>query len=255
MRQAMVIMRKDLRETLSTGAFYTYMALAVVLVAVVGVRALGGVIGGQIDTLLEQGLAPAEVVSSVEPLVGTVLVMLSLQFMMLFCLAGSAHSLIMEKTKRSLESLLCTPLSLKQIHLGKSLAVFLPSLVLGLSLAFATVAGANQLFLAPKAGQSVMPGAASLVATLVAVPLILFFFVTMLVALQLIITKIQWINAVLAGLVFVTIVALNYGLFGFGFAPWSIFFASLAVAAVLALATVFLSRLVTKERIVLSSKG
>jgi len=255
MRQTMVIVKKDLRETLRTGAFYTYMALAVALMAVVGVRALGGVIGGEIDALLEQGLTPAEVVSSVEPLMGTVLVMLSLQFMMLFCLFGSAHTLVMEKTKRSLESLLCTPLSLKQIHLGKSLAVFLPCLILGLILAFATVAGANQLWLAPKAGQSVMPGAASLVAALVAVPLIFFFLVTMLVALQLIITRIQWINAVLAGLLLVTIVALNYGLFGFGFAPWSIVFVSLAVAAVLALATVFLSRLVTKERIVLSSKG
>ena len=255
MRQAMVIVKKDLRETLRTGAFYTYMALAVAIMAVVGVRALGGVIGAEIDTLLEQGLAPAEVVAAIEPLMGTTLVMLSLQFMMLFCLFGNAHNLAMEKTKRSLESLLCTPLSVKQIHLGKSLAVFLPCVALGLSLAFATVAGANQLLLAPQVGQSVMPGVASLVATLGVVPVIFFFFVTLLVALQLIITRIQWINAVLAGLLFLTIVALNYGLFGFGFAPWSIVFVSLAVAAVLALATVFLSRLVTKEKIVLSSKG
>jgi len=255
MRQTMVIVKKDLRETLRTGAFYVYIALAVAIMAVVGVRALGGVIGGQIYTLMEQGLAPAEVVAAVEPVMGTVLVMLSLQFMMLFCLFGNAYNLTMEKTKRSLESLLCTPLSLKQIHLGKSLAVFLPCMVLGLSLAFATVAGANHLLLAPQAGQAVMPGSASLVATLVAVPLIFFFFITMLVALQLIITRIQWINAVLAGLLAAILVALNYGLFGFGFAPWSILFASLAVAAVMALATVFLSRLVTKERIVLSSKG
>ncbi len=255
MRQAMVIVKKDLRETLRTGAFYLYVVLAIALMAVVGVRALGGVIGGHIDTLLEQGLAPAEVVAAIEPLIGTTLVMLSLQFMMLFCLFGNVHNLTMEKTKRSLESLLCTPLSLKQIHLGKSLTVFLPCVALGLSLAFATVAGANQLLLAPQVGQAVMPGVASLVATLGAVPLIFFFFVTMLVALQLIITRIQWINAVLAGLLAATTVALNYGLLGFGFAPWNTVFVSLAVAAVLALATVFVSRLVTKERIVLSSKG
>jgi len=255
MRQAMVIVKKDLRETLRTGAFYTYMALAVAIMAVVGVRALGGVIGGHIDALLDQGLAQAEVVAAIEPLMGTTLVMLSLQFMMLFCLFGNAHNLAMEKTKRSLESLLCTPLSVKQIHLGKSLAVSLPCVALGLSLAFATVAGANQLLLAPQVGQSVMPGVASLLATLGVVPVIFFFLATMLVALQLIITRIQWINAVLAGLLLLTIVALNYGLFGFGIAPWSIVFVSLAVAAVLALATVFLSRLVTKEKIVLSSKG
>ena len=255
MRQIMVIVRKDLREALRSGGFYFYVALALVIMAVVGVRALGGVIGGRIDALTEQGLAPAGVVSAIEPLMGTTLVMLSLQFMIIFCLFGNSHSLTMEKTKRSLESLLCTPLSLKQICLGKSLAIFLPCVVLGLLFAFATVAGADRFLLAPQIGQSVMPGAAPLVATLIAVPLIVFFLVTLLVALQLIITKIQWINGVLAGLLAAVIIALNYGLLGLGLAPSSIVFVCLSVAAALALVTVALFRLVTKERIVLSSKG
>ncbi len=255
MRQTMVIVRKDLREALRTGAFYFYVALILAITAVVGVRALGGVIGGQVDTLLEQGLAPAEVAAAIEPLMGTVLVMLSLQSMVMFAFFGSGHNLVMEKTKRSLESLLCTPVSLKQVCLGKTLAIFVPCVVVGLLLAFAAVVGADQLFLAPKAGQSVMPGAATIVATLVAVPLVFFLFVALVVVLQLIITRIQWINGILAGLFAAIVVALNYGLGGFGLTPQSIVFVSLAVAAVLVLATVFLSRIITKERIVLSSKG
>jgi len=41
----------------------------------------------------------------------------------------------------------------------------------------------------------------------------------------------------------------------FGSASWSIVLISLGVAAVIALVTIYLSHLVTKERIVLSSKG
>jgi len=160
----------------------------------------------------------------------------------------------MEKIKHSLESLLCTPLSLRQIWLGKSLAVFLPSAILGLLFAFAAIAGINQLFIAPQIGQSVTPGAAPLVATLVAAPLIIFFLVTLLVALQLIITNIRWINIAFMGLIF----GVGFGISPFvrlGSASWNIVFISLAVAAILALVTISLSRLVTKERIVLSSKG
>ncbi len=255
MRQAMVIVKKDLRQTLRNGAFYLYTGVSLVFVVVVGVRAVGGMIGGQIDALTAQGLTPAEVVAAVTPLMGTTLFMLSLALMMWLCFYGYSHNLIMEKTKRSLESLLCTPLSVRQVCLGKSLAILLPCLVLGLLLAFAAVFGASQLLLAPKVGQPVMPGASLTAATLIGVPLIAFSFVSLLVAIQLVVTKVQWINAIVVGLLAGVIVALNYGLLSFGMGPWSIVIVSLALAAVLSMVTVFISRLATKERIVLSSKG
>lgn len=255
MRQAMVILRKDLRETLRGRAFYSYSAIALVIVVVVGVRGLGGVIGGQIDALMEQGLAPAEVAIAVRPLMGTALFMLSLALTVWLCFYGNSHNLVMEKTKRSLESLLCTPLSVGQICLGKSLAVFVPCVVLGLLLAFAGVVGASQLLLAPRIGQSVMPSGPVSAATLVSVPLIAFCLASLLVAVQLVVAKAQWINGVLLAALAAVIVALNYGLMGFGLTPWSIIGVSLAVTAALALPTIYLFRLATKERIVLNSKG
>jgi len=249
MKQIIVIVKKDLKETLRTRAFY--FSIAIVLFFMV---MLGGVVRGQINASIEQGLTPAEVIPVIQPLMGTLVFTLSLLVMMLFCLYISAYTLTMEKIKHSLESLLCTPLSLRQIWLGKSLAVFLPSAILGLLFAFAAMAGINQLFIAPQIGQSVTPGAAPLVATLVAAPLIIFFLVTLLIALQLIITNIRWINIAFMGLIF----GVGFGISPFvrlGSASWDIVFISLAVAAILALVTMFLSRLVTKERIVLSSKG
>jgi ABC-2 type transport system permease protein len=249
MKKLIVIMKKDLRETLHTKAFY--VSIGIVLFVLV---MLGSGVGGQINTLMEKGLSPTEITSAIQPLIGTVAFMLSLMLMMLFCMYINAYAVTVEKVKRSMESLLCTPLSLKQICLGKSLAVFLPSVILGLVFTFAGIAGINGFFIAPQLGHLIMPGAAPLVAILVTVPLIVFFLASLTVALQLIITNIRWINAALIGVIF----GVGFGLspaLRFGSESWSIVFISLGVAAALALVTIYLSRLLSKEKIVLSSKG
>jgi len=249
MRKVTVIMKKDLRETLRAKAFYISIALVLFVMIM-----LGGTVRGEINALLDKGLSPAEITSAVQPLMGTTAFMLPLMLMLLFCMYINAYTLTMEKVKRSMESLLCTPLSLRQICLGKSFPIVLPSVVLGLVFAFGGIAGINQFFIVPRLGHFIMPGAAPLVAILVTVPLIMFFFASLMVALQLIITNIRWINAALIGLVIAVMFGLSPPILKFGSASWSIVFASLGVAAALALVTIYLSRLVTKERIVLSSK-
>jgi ABC-2 type transport system permease protein len=242
-------MKKDLRETLRTKAFYVSIGMAIFVLA-----ALSLAISGPIDALMEEDLLPAEIAAAIQPLIGTTAFMLSLMLMMLFCMFINAYTVTMEKVKRSIESLLCTPLSLKQIWLGKALAVFLPSVVLGLVFTFGGIAVINQLFINPKLEHFIMPGASPLVAILVAVPLIVFFLSSLLIALQLIIANIRWINSALIAAIFIVGFALSPAL-KFGPSSWSVVFVSLGVAAALALVATYLSRLVTKERIVLSSKG
>jgi len=244
MQKIMVVMKKDLRETFRTKAFYASIGI---IIFVMVMLALG--IGGEIGTLVKEGKT-----SVIQTLIGTTAFLISLMMMMLFCLYINAYTIIMEKIKRSLESLLCTPLSLKQICLGKTLAIFLPSLVLGWIFTFGSIVGINQVFIAPGLGRFIMPGAAPLVAILVVVPAIIFFSSSIIVDLQLIITNIRWVNAALMG----TIFAVSFGLspvLKFGPASWSIVFVSLGVAGILALIAFLLSPRVTKEGIVLSSKG
>ena len=244
------MMKKDLRETLRTKAFYGSVGIVIFVLV-----ALAAGLGGNINALIEQGTSPAEVASAIQTLMGTTAFTLSLIIMLLFCMYTNAYTLIMEKVKRSIESLLCTPLSLRQIWLGKTLAISLPSIVLGLLFTFGGIAGINHFFVVPELGHSIMPGAAPLVAILVVVPSIVFFFASLMIALQLIIANIRWISAALIGLVVAVMFGLSPPILKFGSASWSIVFISLGVAAALALVTIFLSRLVTKERIVLSSKG
>jgi len=244
MRKLMVIMKKDLRETFRTKAFYACIGIVIFVMVMLG---LG--MREAIGTLVEEGNT-----SAIQALLGTLAFMLSLMLMMIFCIYINAFTLTMEKIKRSIESLLCTPLSLKQICLGKTLALFLPSVILGWLFTFGVIAGINQFFIAPELGQFIMPGAAPLVAILVVVPVIFFFLCLLVIALQLIITNIRWVNAALMG----TIFAVGFGLspvLRFGPASWSIVFVSLGGTAILALITFLLSPRVTKEKIVLSSKG
>ncbi len=250
MKKLMVIMRKDLRETLRTKALYGSIGIAIFVLV-----ALAAGLGRNIEAVVEQETSLAEIASAIQPLVGTTAFTLSLILMMLFCMYINAYAVTMEKVKRSIESLLCTPLSLRQIWLGKSFAIALPSVILGLLFAFAGIAGINQFFIVPRLGHFIMPGTAPLVATLVTVPLIMFFFASLMVVLQLIITNIHWINAAIIGLVVAVMFGLSPPVLKFSSASWSIVFISLGVAVILALVTIYLSRLVTKERVVLSSKG
>jgi len=244
MNKLMVIMKKDLRETFRTRAFYANIGV-VLFVTVM----LSQGFGGELTGLAEEGE-----VLAIQAILGTLAFMLALMLMMLFCIYINAYTLMMEKMKRSIESLLCTPLSLRQLCLGKALAVFLPSLIFGWLFTFGSLAGINHFFIAPGLGRSIMPGPAPLVAILAVVPLIFFFLSILITILQLIIANIRWVNAVLMFLIFGV---------GFGLSPvlrfspssWSIVFVSLGIAGVLALCAFLLSSRLTKERIVLSSKG
>ena len=244
MNKLMIVVKKDLRETFRTKAFYVSLGI-VVFVMVMMVQGMGE----GINVLLGVGN-----ILDIQAFLGTIAFMLSLMLMMLFCIYINAYTLTMEKIKHSIESLLCTPLSLRQIYLGKTLALFLPSLILGWLFTFCGVVGINQLFIVPKLGQFVLPGAAPLVAILVIMPIIFFFLCLLIVDLQLIIVNVRWVNTALLVVIF----AISFGLspiLRFGAASWSIVLVSLGVAVILAIIVFLLSPRVTKERIILNSKG
>lgn len=243
-KKLIIIMKKDLRETFRTKAFYINIGVVIFLMVMLGMET-----GKQISTLLE-----GSGISAIQFLLGTFAFMISLMVMMLFCVYINAYTLIMEKIKRSIESLLCTPLSIKQICLGKTLALFLPSIILGWLCTFGSIAGINQFFIVPVLGKFIMPGVAPVIAILVVMPIIVFFLSLLVIALQLIITNIRWVNTIIVFAMFGVAFGLSPVL-KFGPSSWNIVFISLGVAVILAIIAFLVFRQVTKERIVLSSKG
>ena len=80
------------------------------------------------------------------------------------------QSMTREKARGNIESLLATPLRAKEIWLAKSLAVFLPGLVLGVALALVTLVAVNYIYFVPSIGFLVNPWIA--VNSFVAAPLV-----------------------------------------------------------------------------------
>ena len=163
----------------------------------------------------------------------------------------TASSITREKSRGNIESLLATPLKVKGIWLAKSLAVFLPGLVVGEMLTLIALIAVNYIYIVPKMGFLVTPWIA--INSFVAVP-IMYFCLSLLVHLIGLTGSPQTANVVVQ--VFLpTMVALGINLplhFGLDITSWPFALIHLGIAAAAGIAVVLLQPRLTKERIVLS---
>ncbi len=84
--------------------------------------------------------------------------------------AFAFQSMTREKSRGIIESLLATPLKVKDIWIAKSLAVFLPGLVVGEVFTFVALIAINYIYFVPKIGFLITPWI--IINSFVAVPLI-----------------------------------------------------------------------------------
>ncbi|MHB1346486.1 MAG: hypothetical protein ACYCXK_03245 [Candidatus Humimicrobiaceae bacterium] len=161
------------------------------------------------------------------------------------------QSMTKEKSRGNIESLLATPLGVKNIWIAKSLAVFLPGMVLGEILTLASMLIVNYIYFVPKIGfvYSLWIGLSSFFAAPL-VYLCLSFLVHLIgltgnpatgnVIIQIFLPVILslMINLMLRGV-------LDAG-------SWSFSFANFGIAFAIAIIIVILMPRITKERMVLS---
>jgi len=246
MRQAFIIARKDIKEALRSRSTYLYI-LFMFLISIPYFSGAPTVI----RRLTEQELGPADLQAAIQAFLNTIVYTLPLVLIMLFCSFLSAYAVIMDKAKRTLESLLATPASLRQVWLGKSLAVALPSIVITLLALLIVVIVVNQVFVVPTIGVFLVPSMLSLVAALLIIPVMTFFVVCIASFLQLIMANPRIANfafmAIFLGIYFATITELV--------ASWDFSLIYLIVTILLAAVTLVLGRFLSKEKVVLSSKG
>ncbi len=165
----------------------------------------------------------------------------------------TAQPMIKEKAQKSIESLLSTPLKARAIWLAKSLAVFLPGLLVGEVLAVATLVVVNYVYIVPKMGFLITPQLA--VSSFVAVPAILL-------CLSLLAHLVGLTGDAIAGTViaqiFVSGIPSLMANLGSHNAPaatsWLFTLINLLFAAALGIAVLALQPRLTKERIVLSCR-
>lgn len=247
-----LVAKKDLKEILQSKG--TYLGLAMLLLIFLPSM----IVFGQGIDWIEEELALGEFTkeearTEAEEVLALTTIMLAFVSMMTFCLFFSGYSVLTEKLQRSLESLLATPLTLRELWVGKALAVFLPSALLGLGLTAVTLLIANEVFVHPALDFYVMLPTASLLVCVLSLPAIVFSLVCVTTLLQLILTNSRIVNV----LYFVFIFGVAFGLTrtAITITSWNFTLISIAFIAVLAFLNVLLVQLLTTERVILSSKG
>ncbi len=161
------------------------------------------------------------------------------------------QSMTKEKSRGNLESLLATPLSAKDIWAAKSLAVFIPGLVLGEVLTFAAMLAINYIYFVPKIGFIYTRWIG--LSSFLAVPLI-YLCLSLLVHLIGLTGKPAMGNVITQ--IFLPIVLtlmINLILRSvLNAASWPFTLANFGLAAVIAIIIIFLQPRLTREKIVLS---
>jgi len=244
-KRVSVLVKKDIKELLSSRTTWGYLVLLVVLTFPYfdGAKSV-------LDKLSKDGASVETLSVATRQIIEGMFYSLPLVLIMLVCGVFTAYAVIMDKNKRTIESLLVTPVSLKQVWLAKSLAVAIPGVVIGVGVAVIAVLAIDIAVCAPVSG-FVVPGYSPLVSALVIIPILTFLIVMMVIALQLVMT-----NPRLASLIFTVIFMGVYITTITGITTnWDYRLIYLGIIAVLVFLNYFISRFLTKERIILSSKG
>jgi len=156
-----------------------------------------------------------------------------------------------EKSRGNIESLLATPLNVKDIWIAKSLAIFLPGLVLGECFALISLMAINYIYFVPNIGFLITPWIA--ISSFVAVPLV-YLCLSLLVHLIGLTGKPATGNVIVQ--VFLPVMAtlmINLALrHVLDATSWSFTLANVGIAAVAVVTVIFLLPRLTRERIVLS---
>jgi hypothetical protein len=163
-----------------------------------------------------------------------------------------AQTMVREKSRGNITALLATPLKASHLWTGKSLAVFLPGLILGELLGLISLLAVNYIYFVPKIGFLINPWMA--ISSFVAIPLI-YLSLSLLVHIIGLAGKPATANVIVQ--VFLPVFAslmINLGVRDIlDAASWSFTVTNLGLAMIIVVITILLRPRLTRERIVLSS--
>ncbi len=184
MHKLWVIARKDIREAFRSRSTYIYIVIMIVL----SFSYLSSY-NTLINSLARQNADLATKREASRIFLSSLAYTLPMMYSILVCTIFATYSVIVDKAKRNIESLMATPLSLKQIWLGKTLAVALPSVIIGLGVAILGYVIINVTRVVPATGNFITPDVLAVVSALILVPLLIFAVVSIVIYLQLVISN------------------------------------------------------------------
>jgi ABC-2 type transport system permease protein len=247
MSKMWIIARKDIGEAFRSRTTYLYIAILFFLsfTYTTGFNAL-------LNRLTNEGAGHVAIYEAGRAFLNGIVYVLPAMYSFFVCTTFAAYAVILEKSRRNIETLLATPLTLREMWLGKTLGVTVPSVIIALIIAIVSYLAFDYFLVVPRVGTFIWPSVTAILTALVLVPLLIFSIAALVIYLQLVLT-----NPRIANLAFTAIflalllggnavaslgVSLNYPL------------VYAAVAAITGLVAFLLSRSLTRERVILSSK-
>jgi hypothetical protein len=145
-----IVFHRDFRELRQTGAFLV-ISIFFAIITIVACLIIILVMSRQ-EWLRKETAGPI-----FEMIIGAVAYFMPLSVLMSFIWAFANLTIIKEKADGNVESLLATPLSPKEIWIGKSLAIFLPGYAISVACTMIILLAVNFFIIIPAAGKFVLP--------------------------------------------------------------------------------------------------
>jgi len=244
MNKIWVIARKDISETFRSRSTW-FIILIMIILAFTYISGYES----HIKTLTNQ----QDVNAYSGGFLNSLAYVLPIMYSIFICSAFANYAVIVDKAKRNIENLMATPVSIKQIWLGKSLAVTIPSIMVGYIVAILVYLAMAIILVMPKTHAFIFPSILAIVSALIIVPTLIFSIVCIVTYIQLIITNPRIASFVFSGIFIILLFGVN-ALGGFGISLNYFAWIYLGIAGICAAISYFLSFSLTKEKVLLSSK-
>jgi len=248
LRAVSIVLRRDFREHRQTNAF-RIMVISAGAVTVAAAAAISIVLGRQ-AWLGEEAARPL-----LELIMGLVAYFLPLFVLLAFIWVSASLPIVREKVNGNIECLLATPLNPGALWMAKCLAVFLPGFGISVIATLVVVLAVNLTTIYPATGCFVLP-APALLTGLVINPLLFFALLAFMVLVALASNPdIAIAPSFVLGFGLMIGVPLGIALGAINLASWTFALWYLAGTAVGWAVVGYLTRILSKENVVLSSKG
>jgi ABC-2 type transport system permease protein len=242
------ILDRDFREIRQTNAFR-------ILVIVAGALSIAAVAGLSIALVRQAWLEEAAARPWLELIISLVAYFLPFLILIAFIWAFASLPIIKEKINGNIECLLATPLNPRALWMGKSLAIFLPGFVISVIATLIVVLAVNVIAIGPATGYFVLPVPA-LLTGLVINPLLFFGLLAFIVLFSLANNpEIAIAPSFVVGFGLMMGLPLGIATGAVNLAAWTFALWYLVGAVIVWGVVGYLSRLLSRENIVLSSRG
>ena len=248
MKKTGIILKRDFRELRQTN---TFLIISIVFSAVtIAIAVSVSIILNRQEWIGQKAAGPI-----LELTVGLIAYFLPLTVLMAFIWAFSSLPVVKEKVNGNIASLLATTLTPKEIWWGKSLAIFIPGYMISVISTLIVLLTVNLTVIVPATGNFLLPLPLFLV-SLILNPLLLLGLLLFIILFSLANNPdIAITPSFLVGFGLMMGIPLGMALGAINLASWSFSLWYLAGVIIVWIIVLSLTRLLKKEKIVLSVKG